>query len=91
MTFAQLDHMSDLDTIPRMPAWVTSVRVEALEDVAFLSRAALSRLDVVLAGEDVPQALLGDRLALREAEACVGFSRRPERAGGYCQVVDGVC
>lgn len=81
MTFARPDHISDLDTLPRMPAWVTSTRPETLEDVAFLSGAALTHLHVVLGREDVPQALLRDRFALRAAEACLGFSGRPERAG----------
>ena len=65
---------------PRMPAWVTSARAETIEDVAFLSGAALSYLHVVLGREEVPHALLRDRLALRAAEACVAFSGRPERA-----------
>ena len=81
MTFARPDPISDPDTLPRMPAWVTSVRAETLEDVAFLSGAALSHLHLVLGRADVPQALLRDRLALRSAEACVAFSGRPERAG----------
>ena len=81
MTFARPDHISDLDTLPRMPAWVTSARVETLEDVAFLSGAALNHLHLVLGRAEVPQALLRDRLALRAAEACVMFSGRPERAG----------
>ena len=81
MTFARLDHISDLDTLPRMPAWVTSTRAETLEDVAFLSGAALNHLHLVLGRAEVPQALLRDRLALRAAEACVAFSGRPERAG----------
>tara|TARA_R110000787_G_scaffold42992_1_gene105488 strand:- start:10186 stop:11070 length:885 start_codon:yes stop_codon:yes gene_type:complete len=80
MTFDRPDHSIDLDTLPRMPAWVTSARAEALEDVAFLSGAALSHLHVVLTHNDVPQPLLRDRLALRAAEACVAFSGRPERA-----------
>ena len=79
MTLARLDHISDLDTLPRMPAWVTSARVETLEDVAFLSSAALNHLHVVLERSEVPQALLRDRLALRAAEACVAFSGRSER------------
>ena len=62
-----------------MPAWVTSARVETLEDVAFLSGAALSHLHFVLRHEEVPQSLLRDRLALRAAAACVAFSGRPER------------
>ena len=81
MTFARPDHIDDPDTLPRMPGWVTSARAEALEDVAFLSGAALNHLHFVLGREEVPQALLRDRLALRAAEACVAFSGRPERAG----------
>ncbi|MDF3416694.1 DUF1403 family protein [Sulfitobacter sp. M57] len=81
MTFAQPDHISDPDTLPRMPAWVTSMRAETPEDVAFLSGAALTHLHLVLGRADVPQALLRDRLALRAAEACVAFAGRPERAG----------
>ena len=69
------------ETLPQLPGWVTSARAETLEDVAFLSGAALSHLHVVVRREDVPQALLRDRLALRAAEACVAFSGRPERAG----------
>ncbi|WOI31002.1 DUF1403 family protein [Sulfitobacter dubius] len=80
MTFARPDHISDLDTLPRMPAWVTSARSETLEDVAFSSGAALNHLHLVLGRKDVPQALMRDRLALRAAEACVTFSGRPERA-----------
>ncbi|OWU68679.1 DUF1403 family protein [Phaeobacter sp. 22II1-1F12B] len=81
MTFARPDHAIDPDKVPRMPAWVTSARTDMLEDVAFLSGAALSHLHLVLGLQDVPQALLRDRLALRAAEACVAFSGRPERAG----------
>lgn len=80
MTFARPDHKSDVDTLPRMPAWVTSARVEAPEDVAFLSGAALNHLHLVLGRDEVPHALLRERLALRAAEACVAFSGRPERA-----------
>ncbi|MFA8388427.1 MAG: DUF1403 family protein [Pelagibaca sp.] len=81
MTFARPDLTSDFDTLPRMPAWITSARAEALEDVAFLSGAALNHLHVVLGRAEVPQALLRERLALRAAEACVAFSGRSERAG----------
>lgn len=79
MTFARPDTISDLDTLPRMPAWVTSMRAETLEDVAFLSGAALNHLHLVLGHGEVPQALLRDRLALRAAAACVAFTGRPER------------
>ena len=81
MTFARPDHINDLDTLPWMPAWVTSAHAETLEDVAFLSGAALNHLHLVLERDEVPQALLRDRLALRAAEACVAFSGRLERAG----------
>ena len=79
MKIARPDPISDLDTLPRMPAWVTSTRAETLEDVAFLSGAALNHLHVVLGRAEVPQSLLRDRLALRAAEACVAFSGRSER------------
>ncbi|UOA16894.1 DUF1403 family protein [Sulfitobacter dubius] len=81
MTFARPDHTSDLDMQPRMPVWVTSSRSETLEDVAFLSGAALNHLHIVRGRAEVPQALLLDRLALRATEACVAFSGRSERAG----------
>lgn len=81
MTFALSDHINDPDTLPRMLAWVTSARAETLEDVSFFSGAALNHLHLVLRREEVPKALLRDRLALRAAEACVAFSGRPERAG----------
>ena len=80
MTFARPDHISNLETLPRMPSWVTSARAETLEDAAFLSGAALNHLHVVFGCAEVPHALLRDRLALRAAEACVAFSGRPERA-----------
>lgn len=81
MLFARPDHAIDHDKVSRHPAWVTSARAETLEDVAFLSGAALNQLHVVLGRPEVPQALLRDRLALRAAEACVAFSGRSERAG----------
>ncbi len=70
----------DLETLPRMPSWVTSARAETLEDVAFLSGAALAVLHLVVSRGEVPQPLLRDRLALRAAEACVALAGRPERA-----------
>ncbi|UOA29774.1 hypothetical protein DSM107133_04536 (plasmid) [Pseudosulfitobacter sp. DSM 107133] len=82
MTFARQDHTSGLNTLPRLPAWVTSAHPETLEDVAFLSGAALNHLHLVLGRADVPQALLRGRLALRAAEACVAVSGRPERERG---------
>ncbi|MFG6574175.1 DUF1403 family protein [Sulfitobacter sp. 1A15333] len=67
--------------IPRMPFWVASARAESLEDVAFLSGAALNHLYLLMARDDVPVALIRARLTLSAAEACVKFSGRSERAG----------
>jgi len=81
MTLARPNPITDPDTLPRIPAWITAARPETAEDVAFLSGAALSHMHLVLGRADVPQALVRERLALRAAEACVVFSGRPERAG----------
>ena len=81
MPYPRSDLLSDPDLLPRLPTWAIFSRVETPEDAAFLSGAALSHLQGVLGRADVPRALLGDRLALRAAEACVVFSGRPERAG----------
>ena len=70
----------DLETLPRIPSWVTSARAETLEDVAFLTGAALAVLHLVVSRGEVPPPLLRDRLALRAAEACVALAGRPERA-----------
>ena len=80
MTFARDTIIETPDTLPRMPSWVTHARAETLEDVAFLSGAALAHLHLVLTCAAVPHALLRERLALRAAEACVAFSGRPERS-----------
>src|SRR6056297_3719905 len=81
MTYQQSAIPDDPRSLPKLPSWVTSARAETLEDVAFLSGAALAHLHLVFARVDVPHALLRERLALRAAEACVAFSGRPERAG----------
>ncbi len=76
MTYAA----DSFDTLPRLPAWVTSASAETPEDVAFLSGAALNHLHLVVSREDAPQSLLRGRLALRAAEACASHQGRPERA-----------
>lgn len=80
MTYARHELVDDCETLPRMPSWVTSGRAETLEDVAFLSGAALSHLHLVVSRDDVPQNLLRARMALRAAEVCVTHQGRPERA-----------
>ncbi|MEM7729856.1 MAG: DUF1403 family protein [Pseudomonadota bacterium] len=61
--------------------------MQAPEDVAFLSGAALSHLHMVLSRVDIPQTLLRARLALRAAEVCVTHQGRPERAGDFRDAV----
>lgn len=70
----------DFDTLARMPSWVSRGSRETPEDAAFFSGAALAHLRVVIAQEQVPQALLRARLALSAAEVCVTMSGRSERA-----------
>jgi hypothetical protein len=48
MEFAQPNLTDAPDSLPRMPPWVTSARAETLEDVAFLSGAALATLHLVV-------------------------------------------
>lgn len=54
MTLARPDHSIDLDKLHRMPSWVISARAEALEDVAFMSGAALAHLHLTSTREEVP-------------------------------------
>jgi hypothetical protein len=81
MKSTRTTHQANDDTLPRMQSWVTSSPAKTLEDVAFLSGAALATLDVVVGHQEVPYALLRERLSLRAAEVCVGVSGRSERAG----------
>ena len=81
MTYQPAAISDDQITLPKLPSWITTNRAETLEDVAFLSGAALSHLHLVYNRKEVPQKLLRERLALRAAEACVAISGRPERAG----------
>ncbi|GGX67869.1 hypothetical protein GCM10007385_41350 [Tateyamaria omphalii] len=80
MTYQPTAMQSHLGTQPTQPSWIISARAETAEDLAFISGAALCHLHLVLGGEDVPQALLRQRLALRAAEVCVRDQGRPERA-----------
>ena len=45
MTYQPATISDDLSTLPQLPGWVTSGRVETLEAVAFRSGAALTVLD----------------------------------------------
>lgn len=77
----------DSVTIQRLPGWITSARVEAPEDVAFLSGAALTCLHLVVKDANTPHALWRARLALGAAESCSGFSGRREAAAGLRDAV----
>jgi len=81
MKFARPNLVDADDTLSRIPTWVTSARAEPLEDVAFLSGAAVATLHLVVGRADVPHALLRDRLSLTASEACVRLLGRPERSG----------
>ena len=71
MTYHPANISDDLCTLPQLPAWVTSDRVEALETVAFRSGAALTVLDALISDprHGVPVTLLASRLALSAATA----------------------
>lgn len=79
MTYIQPSLNSDLDSLQNLPGWVSSIRAETSEDMAFLSGGALAALHVVLTRATVPHALLRERLALRAAESCLALAGRPER------------
>ncbi|MDG1407058.1 MAG: DUF1403 family protein [Paracoccaceae bacterium] len=59
----------DLNTLPKLPAWVTSGRAETPETVAFRSGAALTVLDALVSdpAQGVPLKLLANQLALHAA------------------------
>ena len=65
--------------LPALPGWIAVGRAETLEDMAFLSGAALAGLHAATLWPDLPQALWRARLALTAAEVCVRLNRRPEQ------------
>lgn len=71
MTYQPAPISHDLGTLPQLPGWVTSGRVETLETVAFRSGAALTVLDQLVSDprHGVPVKLLANRLALSAATA----------------------
>lgn len=66
--------------LPAMPGWIKQSTAETLEEIAFLSGAALAHLQLIVASPKVPQSLWRARLALDAAEACLRIAGRPERA-----------
>jgi hypothetical protein len=71
MTYQPATISDDLNTLPRLPCWVTSGRAETPETVAFRSGAALMALDQLIGDprNGVPVKLLANRLALSAATA----------------------
>ena len=69
MTYQPAALSDDLNTLPKLPPWVTTGRAETLETVAFRSGAALIVLDGLLTDPSygVPVKLLANRLALTNA------------------------
>ncbi|MZR13763.1 DUF1403 family protein [Maritimibacter sp. DP07] len=80
MTFVRSDPNEEALNPPRLPSWALRGAADTLDDVAFLSGAALGALHLLVADRALPQTLLRDRLALGAAEACVAWQGRPERA-----------
>jgi len=71
MTYQPATVPDDLNTLPKLPSWVTSGRAETLEAVAFRSGAALMVLDQLASdpSHGVPIKLLAKKLALQAATA----------------------
>jgi len=83
MTYQPVTISDDQITLPKLPGWVTSGRVETLETVAFRSGAALTVLDQLVADprHGVPLKLLANRLALSSATATSKLEGRLAREG----------
>ncbi len=71
MTYQPAAISDDLNTLSKLPPWVTSGRAETLETVAFRSGVALTVLDQLVSNSShgVPVKLLANRLALSAATA----------------------
>ncbi|WP_299682054.1 DUF1403 family protein [uncultured Roseobacter sp.] len=71
MTYHPTAISDDLNNLPKLPAWVTTGRVETPEAVAFRSGAVLTVLDQLVSDQrhGVPVKLLANRLALTAATA----------------------
>lgn len=83
MTYQPATIADNLSTLPQLPAWVTSGRVETLETVAFRSGAALTLLDQLINDErhGLPVKLFANRLALSAAIATSKLEGRMAREG----------
>jgi len=87
MTYQPAIISDDLNTLPKLPTWVTSGRVETPEAIAFRSGAALTVLDQLVTDPQhgVPVKLLANRLALKAATAT---SKLEGRLAGEADIRD---
>tara|TARA_R110002124_G_scaffold200200_1_gene367012 strand:+ start:10870 stop:11832 length:963 start_codon:yes stop_codon:yes gene_type:complete len=71
MTYQPAALSDDLNTLPKLPGWVTYARAETFESVAFRSGAALTVLDQLVSNpsQGVPLKLFANQLALQAATA----------------------
>lgn len=71
MTYQSGTISDDLNSLPKLPTWVTSGRAETLDTVAFRSGVALTVLDQLVSDQrhGVPVKLLANKLALTAATA----------------------
>ncbi|MDA8586986.1 DUF1403 family protein [Rhodobacteraceae bacterium] len=81
MTYQPATLTNDLNTLPKLPAWVTVGSAETPETVAFRSGAALTVLDQLITDprHGVPIKLLANRLALKAATATSKLEGRMAR------------
>lgn len=71
MTYKPVTVSDNLNSVPKLPAWVTCGRAETLENVAFRSGSALTVLDQLISdtSHGVPVKLLTNQMALKAAMA----------------------
>lgn len=81
MTYQSATISNDHNTLPQLPAWVTSGHAETLETMVFRSVAALTVLDQLIGNprHGVPMKLLENRLALSAATATSKLEGRLSR------------
>ena len=87
MTYQPATVSDDLNTLPKLPGWVTSGRAETFESVAFQSGAALTVLDQLVSdpSQGAPLKLLANQLAL---QAATGTSKLEGRLAREADIRD---
>lgn len=89
MTYQSAALSDHLNTLPKLPGWVTSGGAETLETVVFQSGAALTVLDVLMTGLalGVPLKLFANRLELKAATATSKIEGRLAREGASVEML----